>query len=401
MILDDKPFDAISAEDVLSLIPDAAEGRRIDYKAALPEAGEKGVRSFLTDVCALANSAGGFLVYGVEELRDEAGDATGIPAAVCGIGEVNVDESIRAWQQRITQSIEPVLIGHRVRIINGFEGEQKVLLVFVPKSLFAPHRVNYQGKKDFYVRHDRSNLPMDIGEIRQAFVEAKEIPRRIDELRRLGISRILAGETPVDLLLATPIFVCHVIPLSSFAQDAAVDVVSLAGRGSISIMGEHAGNGRLNADGFVFRGGMNGDHGRCYAQVFRSGAVEMVATIADVASLRPGRSIPLLPSQWQESGFLGSMSDAMAVLRDLHVPPPVYVGLALLRVHGIAMALPQRYLEQGQPIDKDLLIVPPVISETLAERPDHLLHAAFDAIWQASGFPGSPYYDEVGNWSGK
>ncbi|MDA3936870.1 MAG: ATP-binding protein, partial [Actinomycetota bacterium] len=160
MILDEKPFDAILADDVLSLIPDVAEGRRIDYKASLPDTGEKGVRSFLNDVCALANSAGGCLVYGIAERADsESGAGTGIPESISGVGDVNDDDLIRAYQQRITQCIEPVIIGHRIRFIDGFEGGHSVMIVFVPKSLFAPHRVNYQGKKEFYVRHDRSNLP--------------------------------------------------------------------------------------------------------------------------------------------------------------------------------------------------------------------------------------------------
>jgi hypothetical protein len=399
MMLDDKPFDSISADDILDLVPDVAEGRRIDYKASLPEDGEKGVRSFLADVCALANSAGGFLLYGVGELRDETGVPTGIPDSVCGIGAANGDATIRAWQQRITQSIEPVVIGHRVRIVDGFGDQSRVMLVYVPKSLLGPHRVNYQGKKDFYVRHDRSNLPMDIGEIRQAFVEAREIPQRVDELRRLRISQILAGETPVELLPDTPIFACHVIPLSSFSPDAAVDVAGLQGHKSIDLMDQGAGNGRLNADGFLFRCGMDGDHCRCYAQVYRSGVIETAATFADVASLRPGRRVPLLPSQWQEAGFIRTLSDAVGLLRDLNVPPPVYVGLALLRVRGMAMALPQRFFEQGQPIDKDLLIVPVVTSETLAEEPAGLLRPAFDAVWQASGYPASPYYGAAGNWS--
>jgi len=315
--------------------------------------------------------------------------------------DVNSDATIRAWQQRITQSIEPSVIGHRIRIIDGFERARRVMLVYIPKSLLGPHRVNYQGKKDFYVRHDRSNLPMDIDEIRQAFVEAREIPQRVDDLRRLRISQILAGETPVELLFNTPVFVCHAVPLSSFSAGVAVDVTSLQGHRAVRVMDSSAVSGRLNADGFLFRGGMDGEYGRGYMQVYRSGVAEMAATIADVATVRPGRSVPLLPSQWQEEGFIRSVSDLMGLLRELHVTPPVYLGLSLLRVRGLAMALPQRYFEHAQPIDKDLLIVPVVTSETMVEETARLLHPAFDAIWQASGFPTSPYYDVDGNWSNR
>ena len=110
MILDGKPFDELTAGDIHALIPEVAENRRLNYKRALPENNEKGVRRFLNDVCALANSAGGYLIYGIDEERDEDNNKTGVPSEVCGVGDINEDEAIRDWQQRITQAIEPRLV---------------------------------------------------------------------------------------------------------------------------------------------------------------------------------------------------------------------------------------------------------------------------------------------------
>ncbi|MHB8739808.1 MAG: AlbA family DNA-binding domain-containing protein [Coriobacteriia bacterium] len=181
MSLDGKPFDQLKHEDILALIPAVQENRRLDYKQALPEGNDRGAKDFLADVCAMANSAGGYLVYGVEEARDEDNKQTGVPLSVCGVAEVNEDAFKLAWQQRIAENIEPRIIGHHMRFVDGFEDGKKVMLVQVPKSLFAPHRINYGGKKEFYVRHDGGNMPMGIGEIRHAFVEGKELPQRIDE----------------------------------------------------------------------------------------------------------------------------------------------------------------------------------------------------------------------------
>lgn len=399
MILDSKNFDSIEADDILGLIPDVAEGRRLDYKELLPGSSEKEVRSFLADVCALANSAGGYLMYGVSEARDdESGSPTGLPQAVVGVGDVNDDEVIRAWQQRITQNIEPAIIGHRVRVVSGFDQGRKVMLVFVPQSLFAPHRVNYQGKKEFYVRHDRSNLPMDIGEIRQAFIEAKQLPQRLDELRRVRVSQILADETPIELLPGTPVFLLHAIPVSAFADDAGVDVTRMSARHSMRAVGYDTSSGRLNADGFVYRGGEGSDYSRCYAQVFRDGVIEVVSTVKGITD-RGESGGPLLPSQWQEEEYIKTALDVMTVLEQLEVRPPVYFGVSLLRVRGVAMATPQRFWDHGAMIDKDHLLTPFVTSETLQEDPATLLKPAFDALWQASGIAASPYYDDQGKWS--
>ena len=399
VILDNKPFDDVSADDILALIPEVAENRRLDYKRSLPENNEKSIRSFLNDVCALANSAGGWLIYGIDEERDEDGSKTGIPCEVCGVGEVNEDEAIRDWQQRITQAIEPRLIGHRVDFINGFEDGKKVMVVFVQKSLFAPHRTNYKGVKEFYLRHDRFNMPMEMTEIRHGFVEAKQVPQKIDEFRRLRVMQILAGETPIEVLTEPPVFVCHLIPLSSFAEDAAVDITRITGQNPMRVMGSSVGSGRLNADGYLYSSVRGADYARAYVQVYRNGTIEMVSTERDIVRGMSG-GIPLLPSQWQEQEFIAFVGAAIDLLKYLGVQPPIYIGLSLLRVKGVAMALPQnRFFDQGQLIDKDKLIIPTVTSETMDEPVDRLLHPAFNAIWQASGMPKSIYYNEDGDWA--
>ena len=400
MILDDKVFEQITADDILALIPEVSESRRIDYKEALPDGNEKGVRSFLNDVCAMANSAGGFLVYGIAEARDEENNQTGNPEKVVGIGEVVADQVVQAWQQRITQAIEPRIIGHRVSVVSGFPDGQSVMLVYVQKSLFAPHRVNYQGKKEFYVRHDKCNLPMDIGEIRHAFVEAKEVPQRIDDYRRLRVSQILAGETPIELLINCPIFVCHVIPLSSFADDSSVDVTTLMQRHAMPLVGGNASGGRLNADGYLYSDGVGSDYHRGYVQVYRSGVIEMASTVARMGETDQ-RGVPTLASQWQEKEYIDFVNGTMEALRDLGVQPPVYICISLLRVKGTVMARPQRFWGSGDLIDKDILLIPTMTSETLAEPADRLMRPAFDIVWQASGLPASPYYNEEGDWTGE
>jgi hypothetical protein len=338
-------------------------------------------------------------VYGVDEERDEDNKQTGVPKSVCGVGEGNEDAARLMWQQRIAQNIEPTLIGHRVGFVGGFESGKRVMVVYVQKSLFAPHRINYQGKKEFYVRHDAGNMPMDIGEIRHAFVEAKEIPQRIDEYRRLRLMQILAGETPIELLNDSPIVVLHIMPLSSFAPDAAVDVTAIRQNTMPSLQYGMAGR-RLNTDGCLFRTGVRDNYFHEYAQVFRDGRVEACFTSSRM-TISPN-DVPSIRGMSLEKVFVESVEANLSMLIDLGVQPPVYIGLALLRVKNVAICPPsQLYLSDNNLIDKDIALVPTVMAETMGEDASALLRPAFDTMWQASGYQHSLTYDAEGKWSGR
>lgn len=401
MLLDEKPFDQLESEDILGLIPGVAESRRIDYKSVIPGDTEREVRSLLVDVCALANAAGGYLVYGISEERDDEGASTGIPKSIVGVGSLNEDRVLLDLQQRINQGVEPRVIGHRARFVKVSEGVM-VLVVYVPMSLLSPHRVTYRGARDFYIRHDRGNQLMDMMEIRHAVLDVAGLPQRVEEHRRLRVSRILAGETPIQLLPDCAVFILHVIPLARFTDAVTLDVTEVKPRAMESIK-VHATRSRLNADGFLFYGGIDSEHECGYVQLFRDGVLEFCATHADQP--REHHGIPSLASQWQEEGFLASLAKGLELLSELGKEPPLYVGLTLARVRGAAMARPQRFsrFEGSDRIafDKDVIFAPTVVVQSAAEAPAHILRPAFDAVWQASGFPRSPYYDEDGNWVGR
>ena len=61
----------------------------------------------------------------------------------------------------------------------------------------------------------------------------------------------------------------------------------------------------------------------------------------------------------------------------------------------------QRYPSELRPVDRDALLVPEVLIESL-EQDLHALQRhmrpLLDAVWNSVGAPGSPHYDESGNW---
>lgn len=396
MLDDSKSLDDLEAEDVLALIPAVSEGRRIDYKQAMPSDSEKGVRGFLNDVCALANSAGGFLLYGIDEERDEDGKQTGVPASVCGVEGVNEDKATLDWQQRITQSIEPRIIGHRIRFVGGFDEGRRVMVVYVPRSLFAPHRVTYRGSRDFYIRHDRGNLLMDIGELRSAFVDSQGLAERIADFRRLRLSLILGGEVPVNLPDGY-VVAAHIVPLQSLSPDYAGVDVTVPGSSSMPLFYSSPSQRRLNFDGCLLSAYPNAGIANGYVQLFRDGILEIVE--AENPKDLPQQAIGYIPSTSFEEGCQKVVSASLALLGQLGVQPPVYICISLARARGLVMARPSRWFTTGSPhIDKDVLVVPPVLAQSLTEDVGKLLRPAFDVVWQASDVDQSPNYDDDGNW---
>ena len=75
-----KSFSEIEAADITYLVHEAVpEGRTLEYKETLPSNSDNDKKEFLADVSAFANAAGGDLIYGISEQRDENGRPTGIP----------------------------------------------------------------------------------------------------------------------------------------------------------------------------------------------------------------------------------------------------------------------------------------------------------------------------------
>jgi predicted HTH transcriptional regulator len=67
-------FEDIVESHIQQLITDrVSERRSLEYKRELPTRQDESVREFLADVSSFANAAGGDLVYGIEDERDEGG----------------------------------------------------------------------------------------------------------------------------------------------------------------------------------------------------------------------------------------------------------------------------------------------------------------------------------------
>src|SRR5438876_6503807 len=132
MNLDSKPLDKIEESDLQVLIDNKiSEHKRIEYKSALPGNSNEDRKEFLADVSSFANTAGGYLIYGIV-----AND--GIPVDLCGVELDSVDRLKLTWQSRLRDCVEPQIPGIDIQPIELSSGNW-VIILRIPRSWLAPH----------------------------------------------------------------------------------------------------------------------------------------------------------------------------------------------------------------------------------------------------------------------
>ena len=94
-----KALQEIGSDDIDSLITNQVrEGRTIDYKRDLPGGTDSDKKEFLADVSSFANTAGGDVVFGIDET-----DA--LPTAVVGVPRTDLDMQRRRMDSIIQNGL--------------------------------------------------------------------------------------------------------------------------------------------------------------------------------------------------------------------------------------------------------------------------------------------------------
>ncbi|MGI9375057.1 MAG: AlbA family DNA-binding domain-containing protein [Tsuneonella suprasediminis] len=163
------PIDAID-EIILQALVDnhVAERRDLEFKRELPGRNDEQVKEFLADVTSLANAQGGDLIYGIEE-------DNGVAAALPGVEINDPDAVILRLESSLQANVAPRLTGvrtHWVSLANG----RGAMVMRIPGSLTAPHRVIYKKSGRFYGRNSRGKYEMDVHELRLAFTQSEQLP---------------------------------------------------------------------------------------------------------------------------------------------------------------------------------------------------------------------------------
>ncbi len=367
----------------------AAESLQVEYKRKTYGTNDDQRREFLANVSSFANAAGGDLVIGMTA-------ANGIPTGVhpfMGDGEA---ERLRL-EQMARDGLYPRITNLQTRAVplsGGF-----VVVIRVPKSYNPPHRIIFKNTARFWARSSAGKYEPNVEELRRIFTEAPLLAERLRAFRTERTARIGAHETPVGLLDGGNL-VLHVVPFTAFdfGQSLSLDKVEAPPHRFVPIGSISPRDYQVTFDGFLTG---SDDEGlskpqRAYVQVFRSGAVEAVAS-----SLAPGEERIILPHI--EGMIIKSARSYAASLQMLGADPPFAILVSLVDVKG-------KRLLQGLPNNPRVSYI--VLNrdqyhfvETIFENVPHdnndaakQLKATLDHLANAAGLPSSPDFDDTGNY---
>jgi len=383
-----KPLGQITEADLQGLIMNAVrEGRTIEYKSALPGNADNDRREFLADVSSIANTSGGDLIYGMEEDQ-------GTPTRIVGVAMADADLEIRRLESIVSDGLEP-RIRYLMRLIPCAAG--KVFIIRTEKSWVGPHRVVFRGHDKFYGRNAGGKYPLDVTELRTAFTLSGGIT---DKIRAFRTDRIIdLGNNVMPLPFVTGAkLILHVLPVEAFAGQPQYDVYQVLGRrGELQPMSATAWDERINLEGVI--GFANSADKpplvRSYIQLYRNGIIETLNGTLLNAKYEGDK---IIPSIAYERRSLDHLPQCFALLRGVGVVPPVVLALTLTGVKGMVMSRDTFWSDATYPLAQDTLTLPEAWVEDLTTPAEKVLKPMFDLVWNASGYTGSPNFDENGTW---
>lgn len=365
------------------------ESKSLEFKRALPGTSDGDKREFLKDVCAMANSVGGDIVYGVDEHDGSA-------VALAPITGEAGDAAKRRLGQLLDACVEPRLRGCRFHIVEiGTDGY--VLVLRIPKSQIGPHRYSHQSQIRFPIRNETHVSDMSYEQLRAAFDRTATLSERARDFRAKPVKAIEDGRGGKNVAGGTAVVV-HVMPLASMSGQEEVDILSAKKRYlelALSTFGSFGST--LNLDGLFVYQTTGREELYNYLQLYRSGAVEIYGS--PFAMERGDQTF--IPSQDLATFLHEAIGKALATPAKFGISGGAYLGISLLEVEGHVLGVGQTFNMRYKAIaDRRHLILPERWVENIDDfRVDDVVKPLLDMLWQCFGIEQCLYYDDTGNWS--
>jgi hypothetical protein len=385
----DKRLGDITVEDIQALVENnVLEGKTLEYKSELPGNASDDKKEFLADVSSLANTLGGELIYGVRENN-------GAVDSEIGLISIDADAEIARLENIIRDGVSP-----RIPVeMHPIQWENKTVLVLrMRASLQAPHRVVFGGHDKFYRRNSNGKYPMDVGELKIAFLQSGEIVERIRRFREVRISDIQAGEAPLPVMSTDRFIGIHIIPLSAFnatqrLSPRVIEDVS-SGRESLFTPFPSVSNysHQINLEGVVVYTPNQEQRSWHYTQMYHDGKIEVYDSVK--LTRAAGSQSKTIAMHDLESSTLAYVNKMRKMLDKLGFNPPYYVFVSLIGVRGLSVHMPQGAFESTVPIRQNDLLLPEVLLEKSDDDLVQKLKPVFDMVWNAAGISESPNFTE-------
>lgn len=218
----------------------------------------------------------------------------------------------------------------------------------------------------------------------------REIFKEIDEFHKKRIEKLKKDETPIPFKEGGKI-VFYLIPVEFCEHQKYYDISNLNTRiRSLNLNKLLSYDQTYNFDSlFYFR--MPDRKCYEYIQIFTNGIIEAV----DSRFYSPEDKVLYILDIERE--LISKTKDSLMVQKELGIKPPIFFYLDLLNIMGCSIKSDRfKIFYKKKPIYMEDLNFPIEIINKLDIEVEKMLKASFDRLWNACGYPGSPYYDESG-----
>lgn len=341
----------------------------------------------------MANTDGGYILYGIYEDVDEEGRGSGVPREPIGLEIPNYDILETSLVSRARDGITPRIPELRFRRIDGLAGGSIVALR-VGASWNGPHMVTFDGRTRFYGRSAASRYLMDWDQIRRAFLVGADAVDQVRSFQRERV-RVIGSTPPVRFTSNGPKLILHLIPLSSAARSSLIDVTAVQNVPHLMPFGhDQVFEPALTFDGFLVSSPNRGE-ARDYALLFRNGAFEAVDDEVVYRQTDGSRLI----SAWQvEEELIDGLRRYLTVGSRVGLGAPWVIFVSLLGVTDVRLETGGRpyFQMRARALDRDRLDFPEILLSDAESDPADFLRPMFDMFWQSFGYERSLNYDNDG-----
>lgn len=380
---------AVSREWAEGLVQDRAqESMHLDFKREQPSKKEDGRRELLKDVCALANTEGGRIVYGVEE------DEEACAARIVPIADEDSDAAQRRLDQAIADGIQPRLVGHSVTPLPVDGGY--ILVIDVPPQYGGPFQSSFNNQRRFTYRQGTMNIEMDYNQLRSAFQLRGRALQEATGWRRARLAHINEAIRKKRMVEKAWLIV-HIIPFSALFDGELIDLPALAAAHRSVIDGQ-TDSRMFTADGLMYQDTQPGERPLEFVRFFRSGMVECGWIGNKYSSVGE-----LLILGYTAAATIREVASRCAsILVEAGVVGPAYVSLSglLIESHRLHYRGPHFDLQTREPWESEM--EPPMLEVSslseLASNPDIWCRPLSDMLFQTFGVERCVYYDRDGTW---
>lgn len=372
-----------TADEIKRLVAaGASENLTLEFKASAWDRNDNGKREALKDITAMANTRGGLILIGIEEENNAAKDFAPLTLEVAEAERGRINDLVVA-------GLDPRLYGIAVEAVPVEGGA--VLAVHIPRSPSRPHRVTSGGSNRFWLRNSTGAYEANVADLKNLFLQSAEMTERAANYHRERTARIRGTEIVANLSDEPSSIILHVIHGDAFSGALHVDPRrAYQLRQRFNPLGVHDQSSRFTFGGLLNERGGDPCHG--YTLVGRNGIVESIkirlSSQPDVLAVYP---IEAMIVNWTV-GYINGLSE-------LGIVPPFFAFVTLQGTSGRRISYRNGVLDDNEPIRLNKLNLPMAVIENRESVAaiGSAFRPAFDAMWNAGGYPGSLSY-ESGHW---